>query len=208
MTDSSYIPPLRYSFLTGLYDPIVQATLRERAFKSSLIQQSQLQASQRALDLGCGTGTLTLMMKTFAPQAEIVGLDADSGALALAKSKVCARIASLSNLTKDLRPSCPTKTAHLITFSLAFSSIISTGMAKQKRSRKSGVSCGRAQGSIWRIGASRAMRSCVLPFWECSFSMASKPRRTTSKACCQFWRDQPDSTTGSRQPATLPYSVH
>ena len=41
----------------------------------------------RVLDLGCGTATLTLMVKSAHPEAEIVGLDGDPKVLALAQAK-------------------------------------------------------------------------------------------------------------------------
>ena len=41
----------------------------------------------RVLDLGCGTGTLTVMLKRSAPGAYITGLDGDAEVLAIARGK-------------------------------------------------------------------------------------------------------------------------
>lgn len=82
-----YIPALRFDALTRFYDPIVAVTTRERAFKTRLVEQMNLKAGQRLLDVGCGTATLTLMLKRSCPDADVVGLDGDPAALAIARSK-------------------------------------------------------------------------------------------------------------------------
>ncbi len=58
------------------YDPITYYALPpgETLVRQSLIDQIQAQP-QRILDLGCGTGSTTLMLKQAFPQAEVVGLD-------------------------------------------------------------------------------------------------------------------------------------
>ncbi len=73
--------------LTVLYDPLLRWTMRESAFKGQLIRQAQIRGGEQALDLGCGTGTLTLRLKQVHPDAEVVGLDADPHALRIAEAK-------------------------------------------------------------------------------------------------------------------------
>ncbi len=85
--DEQYIPALGYDRLTFLYDPVVRLTTREAAFKSSLIAQAQIRPGQSALDLGCGTGTLTIAVKQAQPQAAVVGLDGDPAILRRAREK-------------------------------------------------------------------------------------------------------------------------
>jgi ubiquinone/menaquinone biosynthesis C-methylase UbiE len=85
--NDGYIPALSFDFLTPLYDPVVALTTRERAFKSALAGQARWQPLQTILDLGCGTATLTLVLKQSCPQAEIFGLDGDEKILALARRK-------------------------------------------------------------------------------------------------------------------------
>lgn len=87
MTTDSYIPALRFHGLTGLYDALLRLTLKEESFKRRLIAQARIEPGQRVLDLGCGTGTLTLLLKSLAPDAVVVGLDADARALELAREK-------------------------------------------------------------------------------------------------------------------------
>ena len=83
-----YIPALRFRVLTRFYDPLLAVVLREAVWKSKLVDQVSLRPGMRVLDLGCGTGTLTVLLAKACPQAEVVGLDADTDALERAQTKV------------------------------------------------------------------------------------------------------------------------
>jgi ubiquinone/menaquinone biosynthesis C-methylase UbiE len=85
---NTYIPALRYRWLTRFYDPIVRFTTRERTFKEALLGQADIQGGYRVLDLGCGTGTLATMVKRSHPSAEVFGLDADAETLKFAREKM------------------------------------------------------------------------------------------------------------------------
>src|SRR5688500_2060848 len=84
---TTYISALKYGWLTTLYDSIAQVTLRDSTFKRQLIEQALLQKGQNILDLGCGTATLTLLIKELHPGTQVVGLDADPQVIAIAKAK-------------------------------------------------------------------------------------------------------------------------
>ena len=87
MGEKRYIPALSFHWLTPLYDPLLKWVMHEETFKRQLIQQANLQPGMRVLDIGCGTGTLTIMLKQREPQAEIIGLDGDEDVLKIARSK-------------------------------------------------------------------------------------------------------------------------
>lgn len=86
--NNNFIPALRYSGLTWFYDTVLNFTLRESTFKTQLVEQAHLEAGQCILDVGCGTATLTLLIKKLHPAVEVVGLDGDAQALAIARSKI------------------------------------------------------------------------------------------------------------------------
>ena len=87
MKNEKYIPALSYDWLTPFYDPVARLTTRENTFKKALVEQSQIKAAHRVLDLACGTGTLTILLKKAAPEAEIIGIDGDRKILESAKEK-------------------------------------------------------------------------------------------------------------------------
>ncbi len=91
MGSGNYIPALGYDFLTPFYDRVVRLTTREATFKRALVGQANLESGDRVLDLACGTGTLTVMMKESLPDADVVGIDADSRVLEIAGSKASAK---------------------------------------------------------------------------------------------------------------------
>jgi ubiquinone/menaquinone biosynthesis C-methylase UbiE len=87
-SSNSYIPALGYRWLTRFYDPLVRVTAREATFKEALLRQASIRDGHRVLDLGCGTGTLALLVKHGHRGAEVFGLDADPEALKLARTKL------------------------------------------------------------------------------------------------------------------------
>lgn len=83
-----YSHALRYAWLTSVYDPVVRWTCREARFKADLVRQAGASPGDRVLDLGCGTATLTILMKQACPGAEVTGLDGSEKILAIAREKV------------------------------------------------------------------------------------------------------------------------
>lgn len=84
-----YVPALRFRALTALFDPVVRL-MREREFKNRLLEQAGPGSGQRILDIGCGTGTLALLVKERVPEADVVGVDADPEILERARAKAAA----------------------------------------------------------------------------------------------------------------------
>ncbi|MBI2819705.1 MAG: class I SAM-dependent methyltransferase [Acidobacteria bacterium] len=82
-----YIPALGHDWLTRFYDPLLGWTMRESVFKCRLVEQAGICPGQRVLDLGCGTATLTLLIRQAHPQACVVGVDGDAKALLIAQGK-------------------------------------------------------------------------------------------------------------------------
>ncbi|MGH6961214.1 MAG: class I SAM-dependent methyltransferase, partial [Dongiaceae bacterium] len=72
------------------YDFAVRWTTRERVFKEALVEQLGQAPGRRLLDVGCGTATLSIALARRMPDAEVVGLDADRAALAIARDKAAA----------------------------------------------------------------------------------------------------------------------
>jgi ubiquinone/menaquinone biosynthesis C-methylase UbiE len=83
----SFIPALRFNWLTDLYDPIVALTCREKKFKSLLEKQSAIKANHQVLDIGSGTGTLAIQIKKGCPSALVTGIDADKKIISIANKK-------------------------------------------------------------------------------------------------------------------------
>lgn len=85
-----YIYALHYNWLTFLYDLLVKWTTKELTFKKALRRQANIRPGQKILDLGCGTGTLIIIIKASAPQALVIGCDGDKRILKLAQEKAAA----------------------------------------------------------------------------------------------------------------------
>jgi len=88
-----FIPAAGHDWLLPLYDPL-ERLLGGDALKRPLVDQARLAPGQRVLDIGCGTGSLTLLIKRLHPDVLVVGLDPDPKALAIARRKAArARLA-------------------------------------------------------------------------------------------------------------------
>lgn len=82
----TYLPAAGRDWLLWTYDPWAKLVGAD-AIRSTLISQMDLQPGQRILDIGCGTGSLVVLLKQLHTDVSVVGLDADAPALALAKHK-------------------------------------------------------------------------------------------------------------------------
>lgn len=70
------------------YDPITQYVLppNETLVRQGLLERIRVKP-RRIIDLGCGTGSMTLMLKQAFPQAEVIGLDLSPYMLVRAEDK-------------------------------------------------------------------------------------------------------------------------
>jgi ubiquinone/menaquinone biosynthesis C-methylase UbiE len=82
-----FIPAAGADWLLPLYDPLGRLLLREQRTRGKLVEEAAIEPGQRVLDLGCGTGTLSVQIKRRHPDARVFALDPDPHALARARRK-------------------------------------------------------------------------------------------------------------------------
>ena len=82
----TYVPAATYDWLLPLYDVFAKLIGSEAAHRQ-LVDQADIEPGHHVLDIGCGTGNLTLLVKRLYPRVEVVGLDPDPKALARARRK-------------------------------------------------------------------------------------------------------------------------
>jgi len=81
-----FLPAAGHDWLLPLYDPFV-ALLGGNRVRKKLIEQAHLQSGQNILDIGCGTGTLSVSIQKNHPGVHIIGIDPDIKALSRAQKK-------------------------------------------------------------------------------------------------------------------------
>ena len=89
-----YIPAAGHDRLLRFYDPLTRLLGADRV-RARLLDAANVRAGEQVLDLGCGTGAVSLLLAKRQPQARIVGLDPDANALARAEQKARAAGAAI-----------------------------------------------------------------------------------------------------------------
>ena len=85
-SERTYLPAAGHDWFLPLYDPLTRLLGVQKA-RRMLLAQAQLLPYQRVLDVGCGTGTLAVLVKEEHPSVDVVGVDPDPRALARAQLK-------------------------------------------------------------------------------------------------------------------------
>jgi ubiquinone/menaquinone biosynthesis C-methylase UbiE len=88
--DAGFIPALRFTRLTPLFDFVAAVAVRDRAIKRRVLAHAAIASGDQVLDVGCGTGTLAVAAARAAPGVRVTGLDADASILARARKKATA----------------------------------------------------------------------------------------------------------------------
>lgn len=105
-----YRPSLPLRVLIRFYRSIARVTTRERAVEHELVRCARLRSGEHALDVGCGSGTLSIALAMAYPGAAVTGLDANVEALVLAHKNARAR-GALINLEHGLAQHLPYEAA-------------------------------------------------------------------------------------------------
>jgi len=93
-SERTYLPAAGRDSLLPFYDLMTLLMGADKA-RRALLDQARIQSSHRVLDIGCGTGSLTIQLKRRHPETDVVGLDPDPKALARARRKAARAAVSI-----------------------------------------------------------------------------------------------------------------
>lgn len=85
--EREFTPLLGHSWLTPLYDRAIGVFTREAKWRREIVKQARVKPGDKVMDVGCGTGTLLRAFMTSCPQADLLGVEPDPAALAIARRK-------------------------------------------------------------------------------------------------------------------------
>jgi ubiquinone/menaquinone biosynthesis C-methylase UbiE len=87
MTESRYVPALGRAGLTRFYDLGVRLTMREGQWRPIVVEAVAERSPAVVVDVGCGTGSLSIPVAARVPSARVIGVDGDPEVLAMAREK-------------------------------------------------------------------------------------------------------------------------
>jgi ubiquinone/menaquinone biosynthesis C-methylase UbiE len=87
MSDTRYVPAAGRAGLTRFYDAGVRLTMREGLWRPLIVDAVADAAPKTVVDIGCGTGSLSIPIATRLPQTRVVGVDGDPEVLDIARGK-------------------------------------------------------------------------------------------------------------------------
>ena len=86
MTHHEFLPAAGQQWALPFYDTMTKL-MGVDAARRELLEQARVTGSERILDVGCGTGTFAVFIKSVHPRADVTGLDPDEKALRRAGRK-------------------------------------------------------------------------------------------------------------------------
>lgn len=86
MDENGYTPALGRFASVRWYDSVISLT-RERLWRGLLATRVAPRPEDVIVDVGCGTGSLALLLLRVEPRARLVGVDPDAEVLAIARRK-------------------------------------------------------------------------------------------------------------------------
>ncbi|HJR88814.1 MAG TPA: class I SAM-dependent methyltransferase [Aeromicrobium sp.] len=87
MTESRYVPAAGRAGLTRFYDLGVRITMREGLWRPLIVDAAADVSPKTVVDIGCGTGSLSIPIAARLPQTRVIGVDGDPDVLDLARRK-------------------------------------------------------------------------------------------------------------------------
>ena len=85
--ETPYVPAAGRDLFLPLYDPVARLLMRESMLRQSLLEQANIDRYHRVLDLGCGTGTMAILIRQRRTESTVVGVDGDPKVLDIARRK-------------------------------------------------------------------------------------------------------------------------
>jgi len=87
MTEERYVPAAGRAGLTRFYDLGVRVTMREKLWRPVIVEAVADRNPAVVVDVGCGTGALSIPVAARLPSARVVGVDGDPEVLDIARGK-------------------------------------------------------------------------------------------------------------------------
>ena len=85
-SDRPFLPAAGHDLFLPIYDPLTRLLGMDRR-REALVAQADLRPHHRVLDLGCGTGSLAILLKERDVTLAVIGVDPDAKALDRARRK-------------------------------------------------------------------------------------------------------------------------
>lgn len=119
MTDTRYIPALRFRWLTRVYDPLMERWTASTQMRQAVLEALDLGPGLRLLELGCGPGRLAIEIKRRQPDAAIDALDADPAIIEIARRNAAAAGVDIAFQETDI-----TRLPELGTYDRVYSTLV------------------------------------------------------------------------------------
>jgi ubiquinone/menaquinone biosynthesis C-methylase UbiE len=89
VSEQRYVPAAGRAAFTGLYDPIVALTMRERSWRPALVREviATLPPAATVVDVGAGTGSFAIALAAAHREASVIAVDGDREVLRRARAK-------------------------------------------------------------------------------------------------------------------------